>query len=279
MTNENQKRLITSALPYVNNHPHLGNIVGCVLSSDVYSRFSKKAGYNTIHICGTDEYGTAIEMAALKEKTHPREICDKNYKFHREIYSWFEIEFDYFGRTTEKCHAQNTTELFEDIDRKGFLEEQEGEQLYCQKCSTFLADRYLRGECPKCNSPDARGDQCDACGHLFRPTELIAPLCTHCGSTPVVKTTKHIFLKLDLLKTQIADFAESRAERWTYNAQEITKEWIKKDLHPRCITRDLKFRWGIPVPKEGFADKVLYVWFDAPIGYISFAKALFEGKI
>lgn len=213
MTNERKKRLIFSALPYVNNHPHLGNIVGSVLSSDVYARFCKKLWYNALHVCGTDEYGTAIEMAALEQKKHPREICDINYKHHSEIYSWFEIEFDHFGRTSSEGHIKNTTEIFEKTDKNRFLEEQESEQLYCKTCSIFLADRYVSGICPRCKSSGAKGDQCDACGKIFKPTELISPFCTQCTSMPVLRPTRHIFLRLDLLKDQLNEFVRGRIER------------------------------------------------------------------
>lgn len=278
MTKEKRSKLVFSALPYVNNLPHLGNIVGCVLSSDVYSRFCKKLGQNVLHICGTDEYGTAIEMAAIESKKHPKEICDTNHGLHKKIYDWFEIEFDYFGRTTKRDHALNTSEIFQKIDSSGYLEVQETAQFYCETCSIFLADRYINGTCPKCKSFGAKGDQCDVCGKIFKPTELVDPLCLHCSKIPALRSTKHVFLRLDLLKKHLDEFAKGRMQRWSHNAQEITKEWINKDLHPRCITRDLKFRWGIPVPKKGFEDKVLYVWFDAPIGYISFTKSLLQDR-
>ncbi|KAL0265970.1 UNVERIFIED_CONTAM: hypothetical protein PYX00_011687 [Menopon gallinae] len=274
MADEKKNRIVTSALPYVNNLPHLGNVVGCVLSSDVYSRFCRKVGHRVVHICGTDEFGTAIEMAALEAGKHPREICDTNHMLHKRIYDWFEIEFDYFGRTTESSHVENTAGFFKRMESRGFLEEQVGEQLYCETCAIFLADRYVGGTCPRCASADARGDQCDTCGAMFKPVELVRPACSICRGVPVLRQTKHIFFRLDLLKGQLGDFVRERMERWSHNAREITKEWVMKELHARCITRDLKFRWGVPVPREGFEEKVLYVWFDAPIGYVSFAKAL-----
>lgn len=274
MTEERKNRIVTSALPYVNNQPHLGNIVGCVLSSDVYSRFCKKLGYNVVHICGTDEFGTAIEMAALEAGKHPREICDTNHMLHKKIYDWFEIEFDYFGRTTESSHVENTIDFFKRVESRGYLEDQVCEQLYCETCAIFLADRYVCGTCPRCACAGARGDQCDACGAVFKPVELVHSACSLCNGKPVLRQTKHIFLRLDLLSAQLEDFVRERMERWSHNAREIAKEWIKKELHARCITRDLKFKWGVPVPRKGFEDKVLYVWFDAPIGYVSFAKSL-----
>lgn len=278
MGDNKQKKLIFSALPYVNNYPHLGNIVGCVLSSDVYARFCKKAGQHAFHVCGTDEYGTAIEMAAIEHKKHPQEICDMNHEVHKKIYNWFGIHFDYFGRTTEKSHAQNTIDFFMRMDKRGFLELQENQQLYCESCQIFLADRYVGGGCPQCGDRRARGDQCDTCGVTYAAVELVDPLCTLCRATPVLRNTTHIYFCLNLLKDQLAAFAKDKMAAWPHNAQEITREWLKKDLHPRCITRDLKFRWGVPVPKPGFEDKVLYVWFDAPIGYISFAKMLLRDK-
>ncbi|KAJ8449654.1 hypothetical protein Cgig2_001310 [Carnegiea gigantea] len=204
--------LITSALPYVNNVPHLGNIIGCVLSADVFARYCRLRGYNTIYICGTDEYGTATETKAMEENCTPKQICDK-----------------------------------------------------------FLADRLLEGVCPTpgCNYESARGDQCEKCGKLLNPTDLKDPKCKMCQSTPHIRDTNHLFLELPLLKDKLEEYISkmSEAGSWSQNAIQITSTWLKEGLRPRCITRDLK--WGVRVPHEKFSDKVFYVWFDAPIGYVS----------
>ena len=263
-----KKRLVTSALPYVNNVPHLGNLTQ-VLSADVFARFCRSRGYETLYICGTDEYGTASETRAMQEGVTPRELCDKYHEIHKEIYKWFNISFDYFGRTSTEKQTEIVQHIFNKVDENGYISEREMTQLYCPTCKRFLADRFVNGECPHCHNEDARGDQCDNCGKLLEPTELINPKCSVCGSTPVVKTTKHLFINLPKALPLLKEWMEkaSRDGFWANNAIQITNSWIRDGLQERCITRDLK--WGIPVPKEGYEDKVFYVWFDAPIGYIS----------
>lgn len=261
--------LITSALPYVNNVPHLGNIVGSVLSADIYSRYAKGRGYNTLFICGTDEYGTATETKALEEGITPRELCNKYHKIHSEVYKWFQIGFDYFGRTTTTKQTEISQDIFNKLNENGYLEEQSMKQLYCPLHKGYLADRYVEGICPKCGYEDARGDQCDKCGALLDPFELIEPRCKLDNATPEPRNSDHIFISLDKLEPKIKDWvgATSTAGDWSKNSKTITQSWLKEGLHPRCITRDLV--WGTPVPLEKYKDKVLYVWFDACIGYVS----------
>ncbi len=263
-----KKRLITSALPYVNNVPHLGNLTQ-VLSADVFARFCRLRGYETLYICGTDEYGTASETRAMQEGISPRELCDKYHEIHKEIYKWFNISFDYFGRTSTEKQTEIVQHIFNKVDENGYISEKEMTQLYCPTCGRFLADRFVSGECPNCHSLDARGDQCDACGKLLDPTDLINPKCSVCGTTPIVKKTKHLFINLPKALPLLKEWmAKASVEGfWANNAIQITSSWIRDGLQERCITRDLK--WGIPVPKPGYEDKVFYVWFDAPIGYIS----------
>ncbi|KAK5778907.1 hypothetical protein RI543_003835 [Arxiozyma heterogenica] len=261
--------LITSALPYVNNVPHLGNIVGSVLSADIFARYCKSRNYNALFIGGTDEYGTATETKALEEKVTPRELCDKYYKIHSDVYKWFQIGFDYFGRTTTDLQTEISQDIFLKLNKNGFLEEQSMKQLYCPVHNSFLADRYVEGECPKCHYDDARGDQCDGCGGLLDPFELINPHCKLDNATPIPKVSDHIFLSLDKLESQVVNWVNISSEKgqWSKNSKTITNSWLKDGLKPRCITRDLV--WGTPVPLGKFKDKVLYVWFDATIGYVS----------
>lgn len=270
LPNEGERNiLITSALPYVNNVPHLGNIIGCVLSADVYARFCRLRNYNILYICGTDEYGTATETKAVEEGLTPQQICDKYNALHTEVYDWFNIEFDYFGRTTTQQQTQIAQDIFWKLYNQGYVIKDIIEQLLCEKCDRFLADRFVEGTCPFCAYEDARGDQCDKCGKLINATELKSPKCKLCKNSPVVKQSEHLFLDLPQLEPQLSAYLDTVFAEglWTSNAKLITKSWIRDGLKPRCITRDLK--WGTPVPLEGYTDKVFYVWFDAPIGYIS----------
>lgn len=267
------RRLITSALPYVNNIPHLGNLIQ-MLSGDVFARFCRNRGYDTLYICGTDEYGTATETKALEEKKSPRELCDYYYNEHTKIYDWFHINFDKFGRTSNEECTEITQDLFNDLDKNGLITEHTNNQLFCNHCNMFLADRFVHGVCPKCGYEDARGDQCDKCGSLLDPIELKQPRCSTCGSTPEVKETKHLYINLPKISGKLDEWMKkvSVEGKWADNAVNITKAWIRDGLNERAITRDLK--WGIPVPKKGYENKVFYVWFNAPIGYMSITKQL-----
>ena len=261
--------LITSALPYVNNVPHLGNIIGCVLSADVFARYCRLQQWNTLYICGTDEYGTATETKAAQEGLTPQQICDKYNKIHSDVYNWFNISFDYFGRTTTAQQTKISQNIFWDLYNNGYLLQQTVEQLYCQHCQRFLADRFVEGICPLCNFDDARGDQCDKCGKLINAVELKSPRCKICSHCPIHKHSQHLFIDLDKLQPRLREALDElyKGRGWSDNAKSITETWLRDGLKPRCITRDLK--WGTPVPLEGFTDKVFYVWFDAPIGYLS----------
>ncbi|XP_069042552.1 methionine--tRNA ligase, cytoplasmic isoform X2 [Lepisosteus oculatus] len=261
--------LITSALPYVNNVPHLGNIIGCVLSADVFARFGRLRGWNTLYVCGTDEYGTATENKAAEEGLTPQEICDKYHAVHAQIYRWFDISFDHFGRTTTPQQTEIAQDIFRRLLDRDFLLQDTVEQLRCEGCARFLADRFVEGVCPFCCYEEARGDQCDKCGKLINAVELKNPQCKMCKQTPVVKSSRHLFLNLPKLESRLESWLDQSISTgdWTANARFITRSWIRDGLKPRCITRDLK--WGTPVPHPDFSDKVFYVWFDAPIGYLS----------
>lgn len=267
------RRLITSALPYVNNIPHLGNLIQ-MLSGDVFARFCRNRGYDTLYICGTDEYGTATETRALADNKTPRELCDFFYQEHTRIYDWFHINFDKFGRTSNDECTEITQDLFNDLDKNGLISEHANKQLFCKHCNMFLADRFVHGTCPKCGYEDARGDQCDKCGSLLDPTELQNPRCSTCGNTPELRETKHLYINLPKISGKLDQWMNKASVdgKWSDNAINITKAWIRDGLNERAITRDLK--WGIPVPKTGYEDKVFYVWFNAPIGYMSITKQL-----
>ncbi|VFQ75828.1 unnamed protein product [Cuscuta campestris] len=268
--------LITSALPYVNNVPHLGNIIGSVLSADVYSRYSRLRGYNVLFVCGTDEYGTTTEIRASQENLTPKEICDKYHALHKKIYDWFDISFDEFGRTSTDQHTQICHHVFNQLYDNHFLAEQTIDQLYCGNCSKFLADSLVEGQCPnpQCSHP-CKGDQCEKCGAFIKARELVNPICKICHNPgPSFRTTNHLFLQLPALKEELCAvvrrFVISSQEAVATTWKLIDGDGDDKPLEPKCITRDLK--WGVPVPLKTFSDKVLYVWFDAPLGYVSITK-------
>lgn len=218
---------------------------------------------------GTDEYGTTTEARALAEGCTPQELCDKYRVIHADVYKWFNISFDIFGRTTTELQTEITQDIFLKLNHNGYLKERETTQLYCETHHSFLADRFVEGECPACAYPDARGDQCDLCGRLLDTFELKNPRCKVDGSTPITKETNHIFIELDKLQPEVeAFFRESDVSgQWSNNGKAITSAWLKEGLEPRSITRDMK--WGTKVPLSGYDDKVIYPWFDACIGYVS----------
>ena len=245
-----------------------------------------------MYICGTDEYGTATETKAIQENLSPKEICDKYNKLHSGIYDWFGISFDKFGRTSTEKQTEISQSIFWELKKSDNLSEDSVDQLFCEKCDRFLADRFVEGICPFCNFEDARGDQCDNCGKLINANELKSPRCKLCSRTPQIKTSKHIFIDLPKIESRLMTWLDKSSQglciiyfasffltdyfwaEWTNNARVIAKSWLKGGLQPRCITRDLK--WGTPVPLKGYEKKVFYVWFDAPIGYISITASYTE---
>ncbi|MDR0501921.1 MAG: methionine--tRNA ligase [Treponema sp.] len=270
-----KKRLVTSALPYVNNVPHLGNLIQ-VLSADAFARFCRLAGYETLYICGTDEYGTATETKAAQEGLTPQQLCDRYHAIHADIYKWFDIAFDKFGRTSTPVQTAVTQDIFQKLDKAGYISEKTIEQFFCSNCSRFLADRYIRGTCPHCGSAEARGDQCEACQKLLDPTDLKEPQCSVCAGTPSLQKTNHLYINLPAIREKLEDWIKTASVKgfWANNAIQMTNAWIRDGLKERAITRDLK--WGIPVPRPGYENKVFYVWFDACIGYISITGNLGE---
>ncbi|HDP74146.1 MAG TPA: methionine--tRNA ligase [Candidatus Woesearchaeota archaeon] len=264
-----RRYIVTSALPYVNNIPHLGNLV-CVISADVYQRFLRMKGLDVVSVVGTDEHGTTTEFKARQENSTAKEICEKYSKVHKEIYDFFQCDFTCFGRSSDKETHEITKEIFLGLWNNGYISEGELEQFRCSKCETFLADRFVIGTCPSCGYEKARGDQCENCGKLLNPTELESPECAFCSSEPEVVSSRHLFLELGKIQPKLEKFVAERKDDWTENAVTMTESWLKSGLKKRCITRDLK--WGIKVPLKGYENKVFYSWFDAPIGYIGITK-------
>ena len=261
------KVLITSALPYINGVPHLGHMVGCLLPSDIYARYMRMQGNDVLYIAGTDEHGTTSEVGALKEGMDVQSYCDMYHDRHAQTYKDFNLSFDYFGRTSSEQNKKATYHIFEQLDKNGFIEERTIKQVYSVDDKMFLADRYITGTCPYCGYEKARGDQCENCTKVLEPTDLINPKSSISGSTNLeVRETKHLFLNLPKIEQRLSEWLKTKEPFWPDVAYTIAQKWLKEGLQPRCITRDLK--WGFPVNKEGYEDKVFYVWFDAPIGYI-----------
>ena len=267
------RRLITTALPYVNNVPHLGNLIQG-LSGDVFARYCRLRGYDTLYICGTDEYGTATETRAREEGISPKQLCDRYYDIHDAVYRWFDFSFDIFGRTSHPIHTEITQSIFNAASQNDYIVSHTTEQLYSEKSNMFLADRYVIGTCPKCQYVHARGDQCEQCGSLLDPADLIDVRSAVDGSVPIKKKTRHLYLNLPKLLPQLERWLQqsNAQERWAHNAIQMTRAWMRDGLQERAITRDLS--WGIPVPVDEYRKKVFYVWFDAPIGYISITAQL-----
>lgn len=265
------KILVTSALPYINGVLHLGHMVGCFLPSDVYARFMRMMGNEVLHIGGTDEHGTTSEVGALKAGMDVKDYCDMFYKKHAQIYNDFRLGFDYFGRTSSEENKEATYHIFEQLDKNGYIEERIIKQVYSIDDKMFLADRYIVGTCPYCGYDKARGDQCENCTKVLEPTDLKDAKSSISGSENLeVRETKHLFLNLPKLQKELETWVKTKEPFWPDVAYTIAQKWLKEGLQERCITRDLK--WGFPVNKPGYEDKVFYVWFDAPIGYIGITK-------
>lgn len=266
------KYLITSALPYINGVKHLGTLVGCLLPADVYAKFLRLMGEEVLFISGTDEHGTPAEIASKKENLSVEEYCDKWHKIQKDLVEGFGITCDYFGRTSDKENEELTLHFAKKLKENGFLEERTIKQVFSIDDNMFLADRYIEGTCPKCGSNRARGDQCDDCGALLDPTDLINPYSTISGSHNLeVRETKHLYLKQSLFVDELKTWVKNN-KNWPDVVKTIALDWLdSRGLEDRCITRDLK--WGIKVKDwEGLEDKVFYVWFDAPIAYLSMSE-------
>jgi len=272
-----QKILVTSALLYINGAPHLGHMIGCLLPSDVYARFMRLTGHDVLYIVGTDEHGTTSEVGAMKAGMDVKSYCDMFHQRHYQAYKDFNLSFDYFGRTSSEQNKEITYRIFNALDKNGFIEEREIQQVYSIDDKMFLADRYITGTCPYCGYEKARGDQCENCTKVLEPTKLINARSAISGSTNLeVRTSKHLFLNLPKIEPKLREWLKTKEAFWPDVAYSIALKWLKEGLQPRCITRDLK--WGFPVPKKGYEDKVFYVWFDAPIGYIGITKQWADEK-
>lgn len=271
-----RKTLITAALPYANGELHIGHIAGNILPADIYARYKRKKGEEVIFICGSDEHGVPISISARKKGVSPQEIIDEYHNINKKSLEKLGMSFDIFSRTSSPLHKECARDFFMTLYRKGELIEKETEQYYDEEAQTFLADRYIRGECPKCGYSDAYGDQCEKCGVTLAPNELINPRSSLSGSEPVIRKTKHWYLPLSKYQKWVEKWIIEEHSDWKVNVYEQCKSWLKEGLQDRAITRDLD--WGVPVPVENAKGKVLYVWFDAPIGYISFTKELLGEK-
>lgn len=262
---------ITAALPYANGPIHIGHLAGCYLPADIYVRYLRLKGKDVQFMCGSDEHGVAITMKAKKEGITPQEVVDRYHTMMKDALNDFGISFDHYSRTSSEVHKETASEFFKNLYEKGVFETRETEQYFDEEANQFLADRYIMGTCPVCGHEDAYGDQCENCGSSLNPTDLKNPRSTLSGASPVLRKTTNWFLPLDKLAPKIREFIEKHSD-WKPNVYGQCKSWLDAGdgLQPRSMTRDLD--WGVPVPVEGAEGKVLYVWFDAPIGYISATK-------
>ena len=262
-----KRTLITSALPYANGPVHIGHLAGVYVPADIYARYLRLKGEEVMFVGGSDEHGVPITIKAKKEGVTPQDIVDRYHKIIKDSFEELGISFDVYGRTTSKTHHKTASDFFRTLYDKGEFIEKTSEQLYDPEAGEFLADRYVIGTCPHCGKDGAYGDQCEACGTSLSPSELINPKSALSGSTPVLKETSHWYLPLDKWEPKLKEWILEGHKEWRPNVYGQCKSWLDMGLQPRAVSRDLK--WGIPVPVEGADGKVLYVWFDAPIGYIS----------
>lgn len=265
---------VTAALPYANGPVHIGHLAGVYLPADIYTRYLRSVGRDVKFICGSDEHGVPITIRAQKEGVTPQQVVDKYHALIRDSFQDFHVSFDVYSRTSSKTHAEVSSGFFKKLYEEGKFIEQTTQQYYDEKAQQFLADRYIVGTCPNCGNENAYGDQCERCGTSLSPTELISPRSMLSGAPPVLRDTKHWFLPLDQYEPWLREWiVEGHKSDWKTNVYGQCKSWIDQGLHPRAVTRDLD--WGVPVPVPGGEGKVLYVWFDAPIGYISATKEAF----
>lgn len=269
-----EKRLITAALTYVNNIPHVGHIVGCHLPADIFARFCRSYGYDTTFVGGSDMHGTPSLVTAQELGLPVEELTSKLHEVHNQIYKKLNISYDIYSNTHTKTHEEITTNFFLELYKNGYISEGETEMFYCEKDKMFLPDRFVTGTCPRCGYENANGDQCEKCDSLFSLNELKNAKCKICGEPAVLKKSKHIFLNLSKGTEKLDKWIETKKDVWRPHVYAEAKKWVNEGLKDRCISRDIT--WGFPIPLEGYENKVFYVWFDAPIGYISITKELSE---
>ena len=272
MEDNYRRTLVTCALPYANGPVHIGHLAGVYVPADIYVRYLRMRGKDVLFICGSDEHGVPITIKARKEGCSPQDIVDRYHKIIRNSFTGLGINFDIYSRTTSEVHEKTASEFFRRLYEEGKFIEKESEQYYDVEAGTFLADRYIVGTCPKCGAEGAYGDQCEKCGSTLSPDELLNPKSALSGSEPVKKKTRHWYLPLDRYEPWLKEWILDGHKEWKTNVYGQCKSWIDGGLQPRAVSRDLD--WGVPVPVEGAEGKVLYVWFDAPIGYISNTKEL-----
>jgi methionyl-tRNA synthetase len=261
-----ERLLVTAALPYANGPLHLGHLAGAYIPADVYVRYQRLKGTDILFVCGSDEHGVPITIRADKEKVTAKEIVDRYHSMMKTSFHRIGVHFDNYSRTSLPLHHKTSQEIFLNLYHKGYIKEQSVRQYYCVACRRFLPDRYIEGECPHCHQPGARGDQCESCGRWLEPEQLIAPKCKVCGSPPELRMTKHWYFRLSEFQKKLEEWQASKPD-WKSNVREFCAGWFQEGLTDRPITRDID--WGVPVPLPDAQGKVLYVWFDAPIGYIS----------
>ncbi|MGB2136986.1 MAG: methionine--tRNA ligase, partial [Flavobacteriaceae bacterium] len=277
MSSRPKRYTVTAALPYTNGPIHIGHLAGVYIPADIYVRYLRLREKDVTFICGSDEHGVAITIKAKKEGKTPKEVIDHYDQMIREAFKIFGISFDNYSRTSRAVHHQTAGEIFKQLDDQGQFLVKETEQLYDPEAKAFLADRFVTGTCPVCQNPEAFGDQCESCGSSLNATDLIKPKSTLSGSVPEFKKTKHWFLPLDQHEEFIKEWIlKGHKKDWKPNVYGQVKSWVDNGLQARAVTRDLD--WGIPVPVKGGEGKVLYVWFDAPIGYISSTKEWAQKK-
>lgn len=267
-----KRYLVTSALPYANGPIHIGHLAGVYVPSDIYTRYLRMKGVDVISVCGSDEHGVPITLKARKEGVSPQEVVDRYHELNKKAFADFGIAFDIYSRTSSKVHYETASEFFRTLYDKNEFIEKKSEQYYDEEAGCFLADRYIMGTCPHCGNENAYGDQCEKCGTSLSPNDLINPRSTVSGSKPVMRETLHWYLPLDKYEPWLRKWILEDHSEWKTNVYGQCKSWLDQGLQPRAVSRDLD--WGVPVPVEGADGKVLYVWFDAPIGYISATKEL-----
>ena len=263
------KVLVCVAWPYANGTIHLGHMAGSILPPDIFSRYNRLLGNEVMMVGGSDQHGTPITVSAEKEGVTPEEIANRYHEINKKAIEDMGIEYSLFTKTHTDNHFETVQDVFLTLMKNGYLTTHENDQYYCPQCAKFLPDRYVEGVCPECGAQKVRGDQCDACGKTFETGDLKDAYCVHCHSSPEIRPTEHYFLRLGALNDELLKYLEGK-EWWRPNVRSFTTNWLKDGLHDRAITRDME--WGVPIPMDGWDSKVIYVWFDAVIGYLSASK-------